>query len=194
MIIISLPGNQVPANLVPRTKARVEIKYKLGKKQVLTADQVKRLIQGALNECLEWTIEETEIWINNHVPERSGDLKESLLKFLSRSRPPAAAASELRGIRLILGVGANIDYAKYVNKMTISNVRHFNTWLEHSGKKAYSKGKPVLLNDFRAVGEYHDQMITFAKERLVINLAKAKYDLTNSSSLHSRNLSQLQVS
>ena len=189
----------------PRTRARVEIKYKLGKKQDFTADQVKSLIQGALNECLEWTIEETEIWIDNHVPERSGDLKDSLLKFLRRSRPPPAAANELRGIRLILGVGAEIDYAKYVNKMTIANVRHLGTWREHyidyitkKGKAhhplAYSKGKPVYLDDPRAIGFYHDQMIDFSKERLIINLAKVKYNLTNTSSLNSRNLSQLQVS
>lgn len=185
MIIVSI--------IVPRTYAKVDIKYKLGKKEVLTLTEAETLIQVALNESLDWTIEETEKWIEDHVPERSGDLKESLLKFLRRSRPPTAAAKEIRGIRLVLGVGAEIDYAKYVNKMTITNVRHFNTWLEHSGKKAYSKGKPVLLNDFRAVGAYHNKMVEFAKERFVINLAKVKYNLVNSSSFHSRNLSQLQV-
>lgn len=183
MIIISI--------IVPRTHAKIKIKYSLGKNQNLTALEVETLIQNALNEALDWTIEETENWIEIHVPERSGDLKRSLLKFLKRSVPPT---SELKGVRLVLGVGAEIDYAKYVNDMTISNVRHFNTWLEHSGKKAYSKGKPVLLNDFRAIGSYHEKMVDFAKERLYTNLSKVKYNLTNNSKLHSRNLSQLEVS
>jgi len=184
--------------IVPRTKARVKvtedyIKYVIGKKE-LEFEEVKSLIQGALDEALEETIMESEIWIDNHVAKRSGDLIESLKKFLNRSRPPPSTAGELRGIRLILGVGADIDYAKYVNEMTKTKVRHVSTWLEHSGKKAYSKGKPVFLDDPRAEGFFFDKMVEFAKERLETNLSKAKYKLQNNTEITSRNLSQLQVS
>lgn len=194
---MGLPGNQVPLSIVPRTKAQIKvgpdlIQYIAGNRK-MKYDQVKNFIQNALNECLERTIADMEDWIKNHVPKRSGDLIESLLKFLRRSRPPPATASELRGVRLILGVGANIDYAKYVNRMVMANVRHFNTWLEHSGKKAYSKGKPVLLNDSRAVGYFFDKMVEHGKERLKINLAKAKYELQNTTNITSRNISKIQV-
>ena len=197
MIIISLPGDQVPVSIVPRTKARVIvgedlILYIVGNRK-MKYDQVKNFIQSALNDCLERTIADVEIWISIHVPKRGGELIKNLLKFLRRSRPPPATVNELRGVRLILGVGAEIDYAKYVNKMVIANVRHFNTWLENSGKKAYSKGKPVLLNDPRAVGYFFDKMVEHGKERFKINLAKAKYELQNTTNITSRNISKIQV-
>ena len=178
-------------DIIPRTHA--EVKYIIGDRELLTKEAVKQSIQDALNEALDDTLLEEEIWIEYNVPKRSGDLQESLLKFLKRSVPPPGTAGELRGIRLVLGVGADIDYAKFVNRMPLSQVRHYNTWLEHSGKKAYSKGKPVLLNDQRAIGFYHDKMVEHGKERLVVNLAKAKYKLSSTSKITSRDLTKLQV-
>jgi len=177
--------------LVPRTRA--EVKYLIGNRELLTKEDVKQSIQDALNEALDDTILEETIWIEYHVPKRSGDLQESLLKFLERSVPPPGTAGELRGIRLVLGVGADIDYAKYVNQMTIAKVKHINTPFEHSGKKAYSKGVPVILDDPRAIGFYHDEMVRYGKERLVTNLAKAKYKLESTSKITSRDLTKLQV-
>jgi len=184
------------AALPPRTYAQVsvdavDIPYIVNNRK-LKLDEVKNLIQGLLNEALETTITETEIWCDQHVPKRSGDLMASIKKFLKRSIPPPAAQGEFRGTRLILGVGVEIDYAKYVNQMTKSRVRHVSTWFEHSGKKAYSKGKPVFLDDPRAEGFFFDKLVEFATERFETNLAKSKYEYN--SQLGSRNLSKLQVS
>ena len=193
-----LPGGQIDVSVVARTRARVElrtdyIQYVMGNRK-LKYEQVKTLIQGALDEALETTIVETEIWIDVHVADRTGALIKSLLRFLAKSRPPPSAMGDLKGIRLILGVGAEIRYAQYVNKMTTAQVRHMGTPFEHSGKRAYVKGVPVYLDDPRAIGFFFDKMVDFAKERLVINLAKAKYKLQNTTKITSRNLSQLQVS
>ena len=163
-----------PYNIIPRTHARVEIKYIAGNKK-LDSDELKTYIQELLDESLRTIIMEVEIWINSKVAKREGDLRESLIKFLKRSIPPPSTVGELRGIRLVLGVGAEIDYAKYVNKMTMSRVRHMGTWLEHSGAPAMSRGKPIFLDDPRAVGFYHDKMVDFGKERFHTNVDKAKY-------------------
>ena len=192
MIILSLPGNQVSVDIVPRTKARII--FKVGNKILNSADEVKALIQDALNEALIETIFEVEIWIDIHIPKRSGDLIENIKKFLRKSIPPPSTIGELRGVRLVLGAGADVKYAMYVNKMTSSMVRHLGTWREHSGALAYSKGSPVYLDDPRAVGFFFDKMVDFAVERLNINLDKVKYKLQSSTSLTSRDLTQLRVS
>lgn len=182
---MSLPGDQVSVSVVPRTHAKIGIeealiKFKVGKTLISTADEVKSYIQELLNEALEITITEVEKWINRFVPKRSGDLRESLKHFLKKSVPPESTIGELRGIRLILGSGAEVKYARYVVDMTTKQLRHSSTWREHSGKKAYSKGKPILLHDPQAVGEYHDKMVAYAKERLYTNLDKSTYKFNSS--------------
>lgn len=185
-------------SVLPKTKARVKletkyIQYVMGNRK-LKYDEVKTMIQGALDEALETTIIETGIWIGYHVADRTGALKKSLLRFLDKSRPPPSAMGDLKGIRLIIGAGVEVPYAKYVNKMTTASVRHTGTPFEHSGKRAYVKGVPVYLDDPRAIGFFFDKLVDFARERLVLNLAKAKYKLQNTTQITSRNLSQLQVS
>ena len=170
--------------LAPRTYAKVGIeealiKFKIGKKEIPDADLVKRLVQETLDEALEITIEETKAWINTFVPKRSVDLRASLISFLERSRPPESTIGELRGIRLVLGVGAEINYAKYVDEMTTAQVAHKGTFREHSGKRAYSKGRRVYLYDPQAVGGYHDKMVAYAKERLQVNIDKKIYEINS---------------
>ena len=178
MIIVSI--------LVPRTRAKIKIterliKFVAGKRKFQTPEQVKTLAQSLLDEALTLTIKETKIWINTFVPKRSADLRVSLIKYLERSIPPAASIGELKGIRLVLGVGVEINYAKYVDEMTTKQVAHAGTWREHSGKRAYSKGKRTYLYDPKAIGGYHDKMIDYAKKRLSTNLAKTIYKFNRGS-------------
>ncbi|KKN42891.1 hypothetical protein LCGC14_0708650 [marine sediment metagenome] len=153
-------SDRVVQDIIPRTHAKISIKYLLGRGKTIlnTSDEVKQYIQETLNEALRTTIMEVEIWINYHVAMDTGALRESLIEFLRKSIPPSATIGELRGIRLILGVGAEIYYAKYVNKMPMSKVRH--------------------AIDPRAYGYYHDKMVEFAKERLRINVDKARYKVS----------------
>ena len=161
---------------VPRTKSKITYTIE-GTTNEYIIEQVRWIVQRALNEALEDTIFETEDWINTYVPKRSGDLQESLKEYLGKSIPPPIARNEFRDLRLVLGAGADIPYIKHVDKMTAAQVQHSGTWLEHSGKKAYSKGLPVFLDDPEAEGEFFDKMIAYAKERLYINIDKAKYRL-----------------
>lgn len=176
---MSLPGDQVSVKVVPRTRAWIkfkdfDIKYIIGKNKLLFEEALE-FIQTIINETLELTIKETEEWIDEFVPKRSGDLRKDLKEFLAKSRPPPSTKGELRNGRLILGAGANVKYARHVTEMSAEQVQHSGTWFEHSGKRAYSKGKPVYLDDPHAVSNYHDKMVAYAIERLRINLSKIKW-------------------
>ena len=149
---MSATGHAGPQEIIPRTRDTAEIKYVAGRKKY-DLPKVKQRIQQLLDESLEQTILECEIWINSKVPKLTGALRESLLHFLRRSRPPRAG--ELIGIRLIMGVGSDITYAKYVNKMPTAWVRH--------------------AIDPRAEGFYHEKMVNFGKERFRFNVDKARY-------------------
>lgn len=182
---MSLPGDQVSVSVVPRTKAIISvrglepnIKYVIGKIKY-TYEQVLEFIQEIMNETLELTIQETKEWIWEFVPLRSGDLQDNLIKYLEKSRPPSITVREPPSIRLILGAGKEVEYARYVNEMDETMVQHNSTWLEHSGRRAYSKGVPVMLHDPHAVGYFFDKMVSYSIERLKINLDKAIYKFNN---------------
>jgi hypothetical protein len=165
--------------IVPRTRGllrlkEIDIPYIIGDSK-LTYAEVIDFIQTTMDQALELTITETTAWIKKYVPKRSGDLQQTLLDFLDKSRPPPSLFTELRNVRLILGVGAEVKYAKYVIPMTSMQVQHDNTWFEHSGRRAYSKGKPVLLDDPEAKGQFFKFMVAYALERFKINLSKIKW-------------------
>ena len=173
-------------NIVPRTRALVplrdlDIKYIIGESK-FTYDEVIQFIQRVMNETVEQTIIDCEVWIKKFVPKRSGDLRESLLTFLKKSRLPPTLFKELRNVRIIIGVGAEVPYAKYTMKFTDAQVQHDGTWFEHSGKRAYDKdGNRVFLDDPHARGGYFQMLIIFAKEKFRMNLSKIKWVNVNGS-------------
>lgn len=160
---MSLPGDQISVSVVPRTHARmgyrealpILVNFKVGNRILPKFEDVKILVQSLLDESLKETVRETEEWISRFAPMLTGDLRASLISFLKKSIPPASVISELRGIRLVLGAGANVKYARYVNKMTTKQVRH-----------------PI---DPQAIGNYHDKMIAYGQKRFKINIDKAIY-------------------
>ena len=149
---MSATGHAGPQDIIPRTHAQADIKWVAGRRKY-DLFEIKKRIQKLLDDALDNIIFEIEFWINNKVPMLTGALRESLIKFLNRSKPPRAG--ELIGIRLILGVGSDIIYAKYINKMSTAWVRH-----------------PI---DPRAIGFYHEAMVNFGKERFRFNVDKARY-------------------
>jgi len=153
----------------------------------LTSAQVKAIFQQVLERTLSDTKFELTQWINSKVPKRTGQLRESLLRELNSSR--------VTGTILYLVIGAMVPYATQVNAYTTSNVRHLGTMYEHSGKKAYANygghHGPIYLDDPRAVGQFWDKLMTFIKERLFINLAKAKYEIAGGQGITSRHYSKL---
>ncbi len=140
-----------------------DITYIAGHQTRLSYIQVKQLIENILNETLDLTIMELEIWIDNKVAKRTGKLREDLKLELS--------SSFVRNTLLKLKLGTHISYAKFVNEMTLSTVRHVNQmdyayYGGHHGK--------LILNDPRAIGFFWKKFLEYAKERLEINFVKAK--------------------
>jgi len=152
---MSATGHRGPPDIIPRTRAKIDLKYVAGRKKFEDSEKMKSHIQELLNQSLDDSIFEITMWIETKVAMLTGDLRKSLIKFLNRSKPPPQPTPRLEGIRLVLGVGSDITYAKYVNKFTTSNVRH--------------------SIDPRAIGFYHDKMVIFGKERFMTNVDKARY-------------------
>lgn len=140
-----------------------DITYIAGRQSELNYQQVVDLIQAIEEETLKNTTEEMIIWIDTKVAKRTGKLRRDLKLELS--------SSYIRNLVLRLKLGTHIDYAKFVDEMTTAQVRHF-------GQKGYAyyggKHGIVWLNDPQAIGAFFNKMLLYAKERLYINLAKAK--------------------
>lgn len=179
-------------DLNPKSRIKIgvnkaQIKYIAGRNKNLSFEDVKDIIINLLKEVLNLTLGNMEIWIEQKVPERTGQLKNNLLLNLKSSRVSGAV------LRLI--VGTAINYADEVNQMTTSQVRHTGTWYEHSGKRAYAYygghyGK-IFLDDPRAEGNFFDKLLVFAQERIIINLARTKAKYT--AQISARQLTKLQV-
>ena len=102
---------------------------RLAKQGQMTSRQFVILIKAVLNETLQRTLEDIRLWILKYVPKRTGQLRFTLLKKLE--------SSKVRRETLVFIIGSNLDYARSVNQMSTSQVRH-NSHKEHSGEWAYA--------------------------------------------------------
>ena len=179
-------------SLNPKTRLKVgvnkaQIKYIAGHVDNLSYEDVKDIIENLLREVLNLTLGNIELWIEEKVPKRTGQLRDNLLLNLKSSRVNNGI------LRMIIGTA--INYASDVNEMTTAMVRHFNTDREHSGKKAYAyyggHYGPIHLNDPKAEGQFFVKLLEFAHQRILINLARtaAKYR----AQISARQLQVLQV-
>lgn len=155
---------------VPKT----QIKY-MAKNSSYTYEQILVLIDNILKDVLRDTKKELEIWIDSKVPKRTGQLRHFLKMWLGGSNFG-------QGILTIILSASGVEYAEDVNKLPTSSVRHNNEWgyvyydnIFGINSKTRPRGsKKILLNDPRAEGNFFDKMIEFTKERLDINLIRAK--------------------
>lgn len=140
-----------------------DITYIAGQQSKLNYLQIKTLILDILNQTLDDTILELEIWIDSKVAKRTGKLREDLKLELK--------SSFVRNTLLKLKLGTHVTYAEFVNQMTMSTVRHVGEL-----GYAYYGGHhgPIILNDPRAIGFFWNKLLEYAKERLEINFVKAK--------------------
>jgi len=141
------------------------IQYIVGK-TTYNYNQVIGLIENILTETLEATINDLDLWIDMHVPKRTGQLRWFLKHNLR------ASSVELGIMRL--KIGTNLEYAKRVAEMPTANVRHYN----QMGYVYYTnifgiRGK-VRLNDPQAVGFFWNKLLEYAHERTEVNFIKAK--------------------
>ena len=155
------------SSLVPKTRIKIgisniEIKH-IAASYDLTYEEVLEQIQEMLKEVLYFTIGELKTWIKKKVPKRTGQLRDNLIANLDSSRVKKGL------MRLILGT--NISYAEFVTNMTTSQVRHsgeigYAYYYGHYGR--------IVLNDPEAIGDFFRELIYYAKERIQMNLSKAK--------------------
>ena len=157
-------------SIQPGTKAKVsvpkaQITY-MAKNSKYTYEQMVQLIKIILNDVLIDTKKDLVIWIKSKVPKRTGQLRKDLIEWLDGS-------TISKGImRLVMGT--YLPYAEDVAQMTTSQVRHSGeVGYVYYPNKMGIRGR-VILNDPRAIGFFWDKMMTFAKERVAINLIRAK--------------------
>lgn len=131
-----------------------EIRF-LVKGSKLTFDEVLALYHSMLLYALDELMADLRAWIIEKVPKRTGQLQDNLLKNLKSSNVKKAL------MRVVLGT--NIDYAPDVAEMSTSQVRH-------SGELAYAyyyeKHGKIYLNDPKAIGNFWEELIDYAQERM----------------------------
>ena len=154
-------------SLDPKTHIKMgiptdQIKYIAGHSK-LTYDQVLILIRNVLEDTLSDVIMDLELWIKSKVPKRTGQLRESLIANLHSSRVKNGL------LRLILGT--HLDYAAKVASYSTSQVRHMR---EKGYAYYYGHYGRITLDDPRAIGNFFDKMLEFAKERVDVRLIEAK--------------------
>ena len=156
--------------ITPKTREKVhvpkaQISY-MAKNSKYSYEQLVVMIQQILELVLNTTKAELEIYIDNIVPKRTGQLRAMLKQWLNGS-------NIYKGVmRLVMGT--NLKYAEDVNKMTTSQVRHNKEVGYVYYPNIYGIRGRVILDDPRAQGSFWDKMLEFAKERVDINLIKAK--------------------
>lgn len=151
---------------VPKT----QITYIAGKTE-LSYEQVTERIQEYLEFLKEHIIADVKVWIDKHVPKRTGQLRHFLKEWLDGSNITKNV------LRIILGT--YLPYADAVEGMDTSQVRH-------TGQKGYVyypniKGirGPVILFDPSAVGHYFTEILEFMEEVAQLWIAKGKSMMWN---------------
>lgn len=163
---------------------------RLARQSEMTSKQFILLIKSVLNETLQLTLADLRLWILKKVPKRTGQLRFTLLKKLE--------SSKVRNETLIFIIGTGLNYAREVNQMSTSQVRH-SSHKEHSGQWAYAyyythkrrgpkvgkrrgrigkkyKGSSnyrIFLYDPEAIGGFWGAMLKYLELRVVFHLQNA---------------------
>ena len=121
------------------------------------------IIDSILQFALMWTKQDLHGWIDEKVPKRTGQLRDSLHRNLETSKVVGQSL-------LKLYFGTHLNYAEFVNQMTTSQVAHSNDtgyayYYGHYGK--------INLNDPSAIGYFFDEMIKEARRILRNNMQRA---------------------
>lgn len=130
---------------------------------VITYAAAVAFIDTILRAALSRTIDDLDKWIDEFVPKRTGQLRESLKANLRSSRV-------IQSTLLKLYFGTHLDYADFVNDMTTSQVAHtgeigYAYYYGHYGR--------ITLNDPNAIGSFFDEMINYARIALRANITYA---------------------
>ncbi len=168
------------------------INYIYNKVGGLTKTQIENELRQALGIALANTVRKVIAWIERYVPEATGNLKDHLIETTMNSpgmeriqaRSTGKVSSMPKKVALRVGLSQDnpVPYAKYVNAMSDSQVRHTGM-VRHGprggiyGDVAYvarhgMRGK-IILNDPQAVGGYAGLLRMYAREQFKDQLKKA---------------------
>jgi len=143
------------------------------------------IIRNILKELKETLFTELEVWINEKVPKRTGQLRQDLIDQLKESH--------IIEHTLHIILGTTIDYAEQVNAMNTAQVRHTGQiGYVYYWNPAGIRGR-VILDDPRAIGNFWTHLLEFAKERAFINVAKIKAKYASTTNITIRNLSKMEA-
>ena len=121
------------------------------------------VIDMVLRTALSHTIDDLDAWIDEFVPKRTGQLRDSLKMNLRSSRV-------VNRTLLKLYFGTHLNYAEFVNDMTTSQVAHDG---EIGYAYYYGNYGRITLDDPHALGNFFGEMITFAQSALRTNIQNA---------------------
>lgn len=156
------------ATITPATRFKVgipktQITY-IAKNVHLNYQDVLLRIRTMLNDLLVAILDDLTLWIKTYVPKRTGQLQENLIRHLESS----TVITKGNLLRIVLGT--NIDYAEAVNEMVTTQVRHMGEVV-----RVYYygyHGEKIVLNDPEAVGHFFDELLKYAKERVLLLMTR----------------------
>jgi len=134
------------------------IDYIAGKNPHLSKQVIEDIIKKIMVKALNDTIMLGKNWVNTYVPKRTGQLRDSLNKSLE------ASGKYKNALKTKLVAGTHLNYAKYVNKMRTSQVRHFGKKYGYAGY--YGAPFKVLLNDPKAIAPFWGQFKMYLRKQL----------------------------
>lgn len=115
-----------------------------------TSAKLKETIRNITLDAFNTTKTELSAWINKYVPKKTGRLRESMLRVLNES-------SYLEG-NVNIKLGTRTGYGAQVNQYETIQVQD--------------------PEDPLAIGHFFDEYVAYARERITINIAKAKFQYT----------------
>lgn len=149
-----------------RSKIGIEkdrIKY-IAKNTPLTYMQVVSRINDMLVYIQDEIMFLMNIWIEQHVPKRTGQLQHVLKESLKQS--------SIKWGMLKIILGTRLDYADAVNQMSAATVRHFGQMgYGNYGMFAYQGKRPLM--DPHAAGYFFDALLGYLQEITQSILSKA---------------------
>lgn len=125
-------------------------------------------IRSIIMETFTNTVRRGEAWIDLYVPKATGQLRESLKRFLRAPTNLPNAAT-----KMLLRVFSNVRYLKYV-----ANMDPINYTLKHSPpqrRKVYYYGRPreVILDDPQAKHFFYTYLVIYLRRIVREELARA---------------------
>jgi len=159
-----------------------KITYIAGQLTNLTKQQVEQLISAILRDTLFLVKMDVRRWVELYVPYRTGQLQQNILDNFESSFSDAE--------QLKIYLGANVDHARFVNKMDQSNVQH-SAEIGYAYYNGYH-GK-IMLNDPTAQGHFFGIMVMYARDRLRFHLSNVKSAYIGSVGVAAKPFQQMKV-